>query len=472
MPRVYRAGGDNRGGGLWPLFVTFRDNANASFSLITVGNRRITAGRGSLNLLNIAGKWRDVLSAHFELQGGKSGRLVSMEGLRGLAILLVFLCHYYDIVWRDLPSQSDAFSQMGRILMAIGGSGVDLFFVLSGFLIYGAVRRPCLNILRFVGRRALRIYPAFLSVLVFYLAISPFLHQIATSPARYSNRITGTWAGVIFYVFENVLFLPGVFPVAPIMNVAWSLSYEWAFYLLLPLFIRIFRIYEWNRKTRIGFFLSLAVVFLASNIFYPAIFYLSSNPRQPSHVRAVMFIAGILLFELVELPIMQRYTKRVDFAAIVLASGAVAAAAALVAREHLIAPDPRIARMQALVSTTFFLGYSALVLAALLPGLVGRLLSWDCIRWLGNMSYSFYLVHGIPLHVFGIVAARLHASHLAQPLLWAVFVAALPLIFLVTLAAGAALFLGVEKPISLGGKGASNHVTATTPLVASGPVAS
>jgi exopolysaccharide production protein ExoZ len=424
-----------------------------------------------LNLLNITGKWRDILCAHFELRGGKSGRLVSMEGLRGVAILLVFLCHYYDIVWRDLPSQSDAFSLMGRILMAIGGSGVDLFFVLSGFLIYGAVRRPRLDILRFLGRRALRIYPAFLTVLLFYLAISPFLHQIATSPARYSNRITGAFAARIFYVFENVLFLPGVLPVAPIMNVAWSLSYEWAFYLFLPLFVRSFRIYEWSRKTRIGFFLCLAAMFLAANIFYPAIFYLSSNPRQPSHVRAVMFIAGILLFELIELPIAQRYTKRFDFAAIVLASGAVAAAAAAAARVSFIAPDPRIARMQALVSTALFFGYSALVLAAVIPGLIGRLLSWDWIRWLGNMSYSFYLVHGIPLHAFGILAARLNAGRLAPPLMWAAFIAGLPVIFLVTAAACAALFLGVEKPISLGGKYASNHATAATPLVASRPVA-
>jgi exopolysaccharide production protein ExoZ len=427
--------------------------------------------RTFLNLLNIAGKWRDFLSAHFELRGGKTGRLVSMEGLRGLAILLVFLCHYYDIVWRDLPSQSDAFSLMGRILMAIGGSGVDLFFVLSGFLIYGAVRRPRLDILRFLRRRALRIYPAFLTVLLFYLAISPFLHQIAPSPTRYVNRITGAFADRIFYVFENILFLPGVLPVAPIMNVAWSLSYEWAFYLFLPLFVRSFRIYEWGRKTRIGFFLCLAVMFLAANIFYPAIFYLSSNPRQPSHVRAVMFIAGILLFELIELPIAQRYTKRFDFAAIVLASGAVAAATASVARVGFIAPDPRIARMQALVSTALFFGYSALVLAAVIPGVIGRLLSWDWIRWLGNMSYSFYLVHGIPLHVFGILAARVHTGRLAPPLMWAAFIAAFPLVFLVTAAACAALFLGIEKPISLGGKCASNHATAATPLVASRPVA-
>lgn len=426
--------------------------------------------RERLCLLNIAGKCWGAMGTHFELQDGKAGRLASMEGLRGLAILLVFLCHYYDIIWRDLPLQSHAFSEMGRILMAIGGSGVDLFFVLSGFLIYGVVRRPRLDIRRFLGRRALRIYPAFLTVFLFYLVISPFLHQIAASPARYSNRITGTWAGRILYVGENILFLPGVFPVTPIMNVAWSLSYEWASYLLLPLLVRIFRIYQWNRKTRISFFLSLAAMFLAANIFRPAIFYLSSNPRQPSHVRAVMFIAGILLFELVELPITQRYTQRLDFAAIVLASGAMAAAAASVARVQWIAPDPRIARMQALVSTTLFIGYSALVLAAILPGLIGRLFSWNCIRWLGNMSYSFYLVHGIPLHVFGILAARLHSSRLPPPLMWAAFVAGLPLIFLATVAASAVVFLGVEKPISLGSKGGSNHVTAVTRLVASGPV--
>ena len=58
-----------------------------------------------------------------------------MEGLRGLAILLVFLCHYKIVILDRLsPAFSSAFFET---TVQIGGTGVDLFFLLSGMLIYG-----------------------------------------------------------------------------------------------------------------------------------------------------------------------------------------------------------------------------------------------------------------------------------------------------------------------------------------------
>src|SRR6516164_1060933 len=118
-------------------------------------------------LTQLGGKLRCLAASLFEV-GDRQDRVASLEGLRGLAILLVFLCHYYDIIWRDLPSQSRAFSKFGLLLVGAGGTGVDLFFVLSGFLIYGAVCSPRFNARRFIVRRAVRIYPAFLAVLLLY----------------------------------------------------------------------------------------------------------------------------------------------------------------------------------------------------------------------------------------------------------------------------------------------------------------
>src|SRR5579872_6063211 len=135
---------------------------------------------------------RAKLSDWFEISSGHgSDRFASMEGLRGLAILLVFCAHYYDIIWRDLHAHSATLSTLGDALIGAGGTGVDLFFVLSGFLIYGAVLKSTFNFRKFLARRARRIYPAFLAVFALYLAISPFLHTVGSASARYSNRVPG-----------------------------------------------------------------------------------------------------------------------------------------------------------------------------------------------------------------------------------------------------------------------------------------
>jgi exopolysaccharide production protein ExoZ len=405
-----------------------------------------------LNITAISRRLRNILSAHFELRGGGSDRFAAMEGLRGVAILLVFCAHYYDNIWRDLPIRSSAFSTLGDALLGAGGTGVDLFFVLSGFLIYGAVRKPALNVRKFLVRRTQRIYPAFLVVFVLYLAMAPFLHLVHDSSGRYASRLPGTFAGKLEYVIANLAFLPGIFPVKPIMNVAWSLSYEWFFYLLLPLVVLSLGLCKWRRRTRCWFFFSVAVLLLAANIAFPATFYFPSNPGRESHVEAVMFAAGILIFEAIEAQNIWRWKAgALDAAALLLGAGAVLAGAiAGIAKLQIAAPDPRISEIEALLSAALFVGYSMLVFGALTPGtMVARALSTDPLRWLGNMSFSFYLIHGLPLHTLGIAAARLHAGSLTGPFFWTVFVAAFPFAFLVTAGCSSVLFLAVEKRLSL-----------------------
>jgi peptidoglycan/LPS O-acetylase OafA/YrhL len=375
-----------------------------------------------------------------------------MEGLRGLAILLVFACHYYDIVWRDLPGQSRLLSGWGNTLMETGGTGVDLFFILSGYLIYSAVRKPGFNFRRFIERRAVRIYPAFLAVLAFYLAVSPFLHSWAPLQSRYANRVPAAFPDGLLYVAANVLFLPGVTTIPPIMNVAWSLSYEWAFYLGLPVIVGLFGFRRWTRKVRVGFLMAAAVLFLGANILSPAIFYVVENPRQPSHVRAVMFIGGMLLSEFAELKRTQPPSRLrlVDLSAVSVFACGLAVSAYSAIAIHIPPTDLRIVQVKAFESAALLAGYVCFVAAALTPGaIVSHALSVTWLRRLGNMSYSFYLFHGIPLHAFALCAARLRVTSVAEPWIWLEFLIALPLVLFTTTAAGAVLYLTVEKPLSL-----------------------
>jgi len=79
--------------------------------------------------------------------------------------------------------------------------------------------------------------------------------------------------------------------------------------------------------------------------------------------------------------------------------------------------------------------------------LTGRLLSWAPLRWLGNMSYSYYLLHGLTLKASFFILNAV-GSDLRPVEIW--FWLLLPLMWIVTLVPTGCLFLLVEKPFSFG----------------------
>jgi exopolysaccharide production protein ExoZ len=186
------------------------------------------------------------LTQRFELsRGGGAHNVRPMEGLRGFAVFLVFLVHYVTLVkpWIATESSLLAFSST---LHTIGNTGVDLFFVLSGYLIYGSLISRPQNFVRFMSRRVERIYPAFIAVFIIYVLLS------FNFPAE--NKIPiPAYEGMI-YLVQNFLLLPGLFPIEPMITVAWSLSYEMFYYLAIPLVIVIFRLRDSSVILRVSFF--------------------------------------------------------------------------------------------------------------------------------------------------------------------------------------------------------------------------
>jgi peptidoglycan/LPS O-acetylase OafA/YrhL len=79
--------------------------------------------------------------------------------------------------------------------------------------------------------------------------------------------------------------------------------------------------------------------------------------------------------------------------------------------------------------------------------LLSRWLSWDWLRWFGNMSYSYYLAHGLVLHILNIALNSLRLPATLSPVQYlALGVAS----FAITVAGSVMVFLGVEKRFSLG----------------------
>src|SRR5262245_50333849 len=97
----------------------------------------------------------------------------ALDGVRGLAILVVMLCHFVWVVSEQAPPP-DKISRYVVEILKSGRYGVDLFFVLSGFLITGILydaKQDKHYFRNFYARRTLRIFPLYYSVLLILFVI-------------------------------------------------------------------------------------------------------------------------------------------------------------------------------------------------------------------------------------------------------------------------------------------------------------
>jgi len=384
---------------------------------------------------------KDWLNATFEL-GDHNRRLPSMEGLRGLAILLVFASHYHDIIGEHL-ALAGPLAALSRIAGVAGGTGVDLFFLLSGFLIYRTTLHPALNVGAFLLRRAERIYPTFIVVFAAFVALG----AIHLGPSRLPPGVVHGLATIV----SNLLFMPGIFDLPAIINAAWSLSYEWFFYLVLPIAVLCLQMHRWSRTARIVFFAAICVIFEGLCLLTPALFPTFGN-FEGSHIRLLMFVCGMIVYELLESERFCAFFRgRVE--TICIAAGALAGVALLARIAYSAGPVPVTFDPSAWSSSEAaiqivgtFIGFGSLGLVVLRnDGLLARFFTGTWLRWTGNISYSFYLVHSIPMHFISLVVNR-GAAHVSPALL---YIIALPVTLAITWAVSALLFVTVEKPLSL-----------------------
>jgi len=214
--------------------------------------------------------FRYLIRGAYELSNDPA-RLNSMEGLRGLAVLMVFFVHFHAL-FGDYVLQSPILWRPSQFFGIVGNAGVDLFFVLSGYLIYGALIRHSVGLLGFLRRRIGRIYPAFLAVFALYLVLS-----FAFPHASKIQDLTGV--AKVVYIVQNLLLLPGMLEIKPIITLAWSLSYEFFFYISAAVVIRATRNVDLEPP------LSLAVLHRARVWVHGVLFLRFEIPRATSDVR-------------------------------------------------------------------------------------------------------------------------------------------------------------------------------------------
>ena len=364
----------------------------------------------------------------FEWQTAGS-RLLPMEGMRGISALLVFFVHFNSLF--GSRAQSPQLADILLFLGTIGHRGVDVFFMLSGFIVYGILIKKPIGYFSFARRRIVRLYPVFTTIFVLYVILS-----LTFAP---NDRLSGSFGSNIVYLAANYLMLPGLFPIIPLITVAWSLSYELFFYLTLPLATIILRLSEWPQTKRVILVIAISIVHLAL-----------AGTGLVGHPRMVMFTCGILLRETISFQTIwsrPAWRQAGSIASLAAFGGALAVeglgAAPTLALYSGLVVDIEGWRLGLLFAATYALGYFALYG----DGFLVKWFRWDWIRWFGNISYSYYLVHGLVLHIllraFELIRVP-HSLSLLSFMLLFVFS------FLATSLGGAVLFLAVEKPFLSG----------------------
>jgi len=166
-----------------------------------------------------------------------TGRIPELDGLRGVAILMVIFHH----IRLDIVAAPGSLVSYATIPLRLGWSGVDLFFVLSGFLIGGILidNRESRNYFKvFYARRVLRIFPLYFAVLLIYVVLSQIRPVVDFFTDLFNNPLP-LWT--YFLYLQNWMMAFKRATGAGWLVVTWSLAIEEQFYLILPAIVYFLR---------------------------------------------------------------------------------------------------------------------------------------------------------------------------------------------------------------------------------------
>jgi peptidoglycan/LPS O-acetylase OafA/YrhL len=190
--------------------------------------------------------------------------VAALTGMRGVAACLVFLYHYAAL--HPGVRLDQTVPLLGVVLQfpfGFGFAGVDVFFVLSGFLLTLPFARatlgnePAPDLPRYFRRRLLRVFPAYYAQLLILLAAGAWF--VSWNPLTASEFLAH------LLMFFNI----GWEPVRPMVGVWWTLPVELGFYLLLPLLAPLLRPARWLAALAVGIVISVLYRYWAAAHFGP-----------------------------------------------------------------------------------------------------------------------------------------------------------------------------------------------------------
>ena len=330
-----------------------------------------------------------------------------LDGLRGLAIAAVLIYHCHD---KLRPLHLEGIAQWGW-------AGVNLFFVLSGFLITGIIvdsRRDPHFFRNFYARRGLRIWPVYVLLLALNYIIVPWI--FGSFWWAWDQTRGAPWPYYLFFV-QNLFFITIPGTIGP----TWSLAIEEQFYVVWAPVARFFRT-RWLIPL-------LAAVIIGS----PFLRMLAGANLTPTHT--LRHLDGLAVGSLIALGVRQlgmahRIWRRLT--PVALAIGGAGAVYMLF-------------RGSVFTDSLLAIGFGGMLLAALLvtggSSVYGSALKAPPLRFLGTVSYGLYMTHILVFVLIGAFDRRMeqygalgNLSIVAVRLVLSISVAAL-------------MWYGFEKPI-------------------------
>lgn len=283
-----------------------------------------------------------------------------IDGLRAVAVVPVIFFH------------------MGVAGFGGGYVGVDIFFVISGFLITKILHRNILlgnfSILGFYQNRIRRIFPALISMLTFSLVVATFVlmprdlkdygQSLVASASSFSN----------VYFFAKANYFDSAAELKPLLH-TWSLSVEEQFYFIFPLFLFCLR--NASFRWRLG-----AIVGLATISFLLSVYQVETSPAAAFYLpfsrawELLLGALGALFLDQSKKGAFREWLSIFGLSAILLA----------VVNYDRATPFPGAAALLPCLGTL-------LILSTGPETSVGRLLALPPLRFVGLISYSLYLWH-------------------------------------------------------------------------------
>lgn len=320
------------------------------------------------------GGLQDALNRIYNLES--PSRLKAFEGLRAWAVIMVFNVHFFAQYY-----QQHYFVQAGSVaegaikVLHAGHIGVDLFFVLSGFLIFSTLNRNKPTFRNYIGHRISRVMPAHIAVL--FLLLFPAI----------------PWGGFL----SNIFFLPTFFPWIENYNiVTWTLGWEWFFYVLM------FGIFNSNRGLYVGMLSTIIVLFVVTYFFGEAyrwgeLVRLGRMPALfPEPGRFAGFFIGVVVAHLLTIE-----KRKLVVQSAVRALLPIAIVGVLISQVMWSIYAPIIGGSYVLCNL-FYLTASTcfgVIVAYLATSTSGGVLNQVCqstfMRIIGQISFSFYLIHAL-----------------------------------------------------------------------------
>jgi len=331
----------------------------------------------------------------------------ALDGLRAVAVLMVFYQHYFS-----MTGTWPAFNW--------GWTGVDIFFVLSGFLITGILydtRNTLHRFRNFYVRRTLRIFPLYYGVLLIGLMLTPVFHWIwhpawILWPLYLGNYGRFIWlqdwmqgTGVLDHLRSS---LPFDQPFFLYFGHFWSLCIEEQFYLVWPLVVFLIKDRVRLRDLCIAVCVLCLLARIACVCLLPQDYLTAEFLYRVTPLRADSLLLGGALALMLRGPEAERLKKYLRPAFSLFIAGFILFEilyrhAAL----HVYYPISGAPILDTFGYTLIDLFAGIVILLSLQPaGILYRILTIKPLRRLGQISYGFYVFHDIPHVAYGLLVDR------------------------------------------------------------------